>query len=123
MNTSAEQEAFSLVIQKRKDSAPESDIRFAFQHFMVTADLAKADEMSTEAPPGIGNPGRMDLYVHNTCIEFKANILRHGVPDPRYVGQLDGYLENLLKAGTGVRNGILTDPTQAALAAKQMQMK
>ena len=40
MNTSAEQEAFSLVIQKQKDSALVSDIRFAFQHFMVIADLA-----------------------------------------------------------------------------------
>ena len=51
----------------------------------------------------------MDLYVHNTCIEFKTNILRGGVPDQEYVAQLDGYLKNLLKAGSGVRNGILTD--------------
>ena len=65
--------------------------------------------MTTERPPGVGNPGRMDLYVHNTCIEFKTNILRGGGPDPEYVAQLDGYLKNLLKAGSGVRNGILTD--------------
>ena len=65
--------------------------------------------MSTEAPPGAGNPGRMDLYVHNTCIEFKTNILHGGQPHGGYVSQLDGYIENLLKAGTGVRNGILTD--------------
>ena len=51
----------------------------------------------------------MDLYVHNTCIEFKTNILRGGAPDPEYVAQLDGYLKSLLKAGSGVRNGILTD--------------
>ena len=51
----------------------------------------------------------MDLYVHNTCIEFKTNILRGGAPDPEYVAQLDGYLKHLLKAGSGVRNGILTD--------------
>ncbi len=65
--------------------------------------------MSTEGPPGIGNPGRMDLYVHNTCIEFKTNIVRSGVVIPRDVDQLDTYIEHLLKAGSGVRNGILTD--------------
>ena len=35
--------------------------------------------------------------------------MRVGIPVHDYVAQLDGYLESLLKAGTGVRNGILTD--------------
>lgn len=109
MISNKEQEAFSLVIERQKDGAPENDIRFAFQTFMVAAGLARADEMSTEAPPGAGNPGRMDLYVHNTCIEFKTDILRGGAPNPEHVAQLDGYIENLLEAGTGVQNGILTD--------------
>ena len=109
MTIITEQEAFSLVIEHQKSGASENDIRFAFQTFMVTAGLAKADEMSTEGPPGLGNPGRMDLYVHNTCIEFKTNILQGGQPHGGYVSQLDGYIENLLKAGTGVRNGVLTD--------------
>ena len=109
MTSNTEQEAFSLVIERQKGGASENDIRFAFQTFMVTAGLAKADDMSTEGPPGLGNPGRMDLYVHNTCIEFKTNILQGGQPHGGYVSQLDGYIENLLKAGTGVRNGILTD--------------
>ena len=76
---------------------------------METACVATLAEQATEGPPGIGNPGRMDLYVHNTCIEFKTDIERDGLPILAYVAQLDGYLENLLKAGTGVRNGILTD--------------
>ncbi len=45
--------------------------------------------MSTEEPPGLGKPGRMDLYIHNTCIEFKTSILRYGKPiyrDNNYVG-------------------------------------
>ena len=109
MTTSKEQEAFGLVIEHQKSGASESDIRFAFQRFMDIAGVAPANEMSTEGPPGIGNPGRMDLYLHNTCIEFKTNILKGGVPDPEFVAQLDGYIGNLLKAGTGVRNGILTD--------------
>ena len=109
MTTSKEQEAFGLVVERQKSSASENDIRHAFQRFMETAGVAEASEMTTERPPGVGNPGRMDLYVHNTCIEFKTNILRGGVPDPEYVDQLDGYLKSLLKAGSGVRNGILTD--------------
>ena len=109
MISNKEQEAFNLVIDRQKNAASENDIRFAFQTFMMAAGLAKADEMSTEAPPGAGNPGRMDLYIHNTCLEFKTNILKGGVPDPQYVSQLDGYIRNLLNAGTGVRNGILTD--------------
>ena len=109
MATNKEQEAFGLVVQHHENGASENDIRFAFQRFMETAGLAAASDMSTEAPPGVGNPGRMDLYVHNTCIEFKTHILNNGIANPSYVGQLDGYLENLLKAGTGVRNGILTD--------------
>ena len=109
MTTSKEQEAFGLVLERQKSSASENDIRNAFQRFMETAGVAEASEMTTERPPGVGNSGRMDLYVHNTCIEFKTNILRGGAPDPEYVAQLDGYLKSLLKAGSGVRNGILTD--------------
>ena len=109
MTTSKEQEAFGLVVERHKSSASENDIRNAFQRFMETAGVAAASEMTTERPPGVGNSGRMDLYVHNTCIEFKTNILRGGAPDPEYVAQLDGYLKSLLKAGSGVRNGILTD--------------
>ena len=109
MTTNAEQEAFRLVIDHQQRGASENDIRFAFQRFMDIAGIVPAGEMTTEGPPGIGNPGRMDLYVHNTCIEFKTNILQGGQPDGRFVSQLDGYIENLLKAGTGVRNGVLTD--------------
>ena len=109
MTTEKEQEAFGLVIEHHKNGASENDIRYAFQRFMEMAAIATASEMSTEGPPGTGNPGRMDLYIHNTCIEFKKFIVRDGVPIPGYVSQLDGYLESLFRAGTGVRNGILTD--------------
>ncbi len=109
VTTSNEQEAFSFVIERQHSGASENDIRFAFQRFMEAAGAAAASEMSTEGPPGVGNPGRMDLYVHNTCIEFKPNILKAGVPDPDFAEQLDGCIRNLLMAGAGVRNGILTD--------------
>ena len=109
MTQEQEQEAFSLVLERQKNGASENDIRTAFQRFLETAGVAAASEMTTEIPPGQGNPGRMDLYVHNTCIEFKTNIVRNGQPTPGNIAQLDGYLESLLKAGAGVRNGILTD--------------
>ena len=109
MTTDREREAFDLVVERHRLSASENDIGAAFQRFMEAAGVAALAEQTTEGPPGIGNPGRMDLYVHNTCIEFKTNIMRNNTPIPGYVAQLDGYLENLLKAGTGVRNGILTD--------------
>ena len=104
-----EQEAFGLVIEHHNNAASENDIRYAFQRFTEIAGVAAAADMSTEGPPGAGNPGRMDLYIHNTCIEFKKFIVRDGVPIPGYVSQLDGYLDDLFRAGTGVRNGILTD--------------
>ena len=109
MITNSEQEAFGLVIDRNKSGASENDIRNAFQRFVEMSGVAAASEMTTEVQPGQGNPGRMDLYIHNTCIEFKTNIVRDGAPIEGYVSQLDGYLESLLKAGTGVRNGILTD--------------
>ena len=56
MTASTEQEAFSLVIERQKSGASENDIRFAFQTFMLTAGLARAEEMSTWAPPGAANP-------------------------------------------------------------------
>ncbi len=109
MATEKEQETFALVIDRHRSGDTENDIRLAFIRFMETAGVAGLADMATEGPPGIGNPGRMDLYVHNTCIEFKTDILRNGAPNPDDVDQLDGYIESLLKAGSGVRNGILTD--------------
>ena len=109
MTPDNEREAFGLVVERHRLSASENDIRAAFQRFMETAGVAPLADQTTEGPPGIGNPGRMDLYIHNTCIEFKTDSVRNGLPISVYVAQLDGYLEKLLKAGTGVRNGILTD--------------
>ena len=82
MTTDSEREAFSLVVERHRLGASENDIRAAFQRFIETACVATLAEQTTEGPPGIGNPGRMDLYVHNTCIEFKTDIERNGLPIP-----------------------------------------
>ena len=88
MTTDEEQEAFGLVVQRQKSGASENDIRAAFQRFMETASIVALAEATTEGPPGIGNPGRMDLYVHNTCVEFKKDIVRNGLPVRGYIDQL-----------------------------------
>ena len=102
---SKEREAFGLVIDRQQNPTSENDIRYAFQRFMEVAGTAAASEMSTEGPPGLGNPGRMDLYVHNTCIEFKTSILRDGKPIQEYVTQLDGYL-NQSQGGMCICRGL-----------------
>ena len=86
MTNAREREAFNLVVERHQLGASENDIRAAFQRFLETAEVATLAEQTTEGPPGIGNPGRMDLYVHNTCIEFKTNIVRNGIPIPSDVG-------------------------------------
>ena len=109
MTTAKEQEAFGLVIERHRSGASENDIRTAFQRFVEAAGIAALADMTTEVPPGVGNAGRMDLYIHNTCIEFKRDILRAGAIASEYVDQLDGYLKQLVQAGAGVQNGVLTD--------------
>ena len=109
MTTAKEQEAFGLVIERHRSGASENDIRTAFQRFVEAAGIAAMADMTTEVPPGVGNAGRMDLYIHNTCIEFKRDILRAGAIASEYVDQLDGYLKQLVQAGAGVQNGVLTD--------------
>ena len=104
-----EQEAFDLVIERHKNGAAEESIATAFQLFMAEADIAPHSEMTAQARPGTDGSGRMDLYVYNTCIEFKKDILSHGSINQGDIKQLDGYIDQLVKAGSGVRNGILTD--------------
>ena len=109
MSTGKEQEAFGLVVKRHREGESENDIRTAFQRFAETCGIATLAEMTTEVPPGVGNAGRMDLYVYNTCIEFKRNILQRGTIGSEHISRIDGYLKELVKAGTGVQNGILTD--------------
>ena len=104
-----EEKALALVIQRHNRVSSENDIRVAFMEFLRISDIAEISNMSTETPPGVHNPGHMDLYVYNTCIEFKRNLIRKNAIDPEAVSQLDRYLELLVEAGTGVQNGILTD--------------
>ena len=104
-----EQEAFALVIERHNSAAAEEGIATAFQVFMDAAGIAPHSAMNAQARPGPEASGRMDLYVYNTCIEFKRDILSHGSINQGDIKQLDGYIDQLVKSGSGVRNGILTD--------------
>ena len=104
-----EQEAFATVIERHNSGVAEENIATAFQVFMAAAGIAPHSAMVAQERPGPDGKGRMDLYVYNTCIEFKKDILVHGAISQADIKQLDGYIEQLVKAGSGVRNGILTD--------------
>ena len=104
-----EYEAFELVLKRHMQGSSESDIRIAFISFLEKAGIASLSEMSTEDPPGPISRDRMDLYLHNTCIEFKKDITHLGKVNAEDIAQLDGYIKQLVQAGAGVQNGILTD--------------
>ena len=103
-----EYEAFEQVVFRHRVGGSESDIRIAFILFMEKAGIASHSEMTTESPAG-HSLDRVDLYVYNTCIEFKKDIIRGGRINPDDIAQLDNYIKQLVQAGTGVQNGILTD--------------
>ena len=107
--TNPEIDAFGLVITRHRNGDSENDIRTAFQFFLEKAGIASLDDMYTETPPGPFSRDRIDLYVHNTCIEFKRDIIRAGVVNQDDIDQLDKYIRQLVEAGVGVQNGILTD--------------
>ena len=104
-----EYDAFQAVIIRHDNGDSENDIRTAFQFFLEKSGIASLNEMHTETSPGPFSKGRIDLYVHNTCIEFKKDIMQAGAVKPKDIEQLDNYIRQLVRAGVGVQNGILTD--------------
>ena len=88
----------------------ENDIRIAFRDFALrTGVIDDASEIKTEVPPATDSIQRVDMYAHNTYIEFKRNIMLGGRVNQTYINQLDGYLFDSVKSGWGIQNGILTD--------------
>ena len=98
------------LLERHNGGQSENDIRTAFRDFIIrTGIIADEREVKTEVPPATDNAGRVDMYVRNTYIEFKRNLIRAGEIDAEYVAQLDGYLMASAKSGWGIQNGILTD--------------
>ena len=110
MTTDKEQEAFGLVVQRQKSGASENDIPSRIPAFHGNSRRrCPSRDYHRRAGLGSATQAGWTSTSTNTCIEFKRDIVRNRLPVPDYIAQLDGYLVSLLKAGTGVRNGILTD--------------
>ena len=108
-DTDTERDAFQEVITRHQMGRSENDIRTAFLFFLEKAGVAALGDMRTEDRPAPSSNTRYDLYVHNTCIEFKRDIIQAGRINQGDIDQIDGYIRTMVKAGAGVQNGILTD--------------
>ena len=86
----------------------ETDIRSAAWHFIVQSGLAAAAEITQEESPTEEASGRVDLVARDVFFEFKRDLYGAGGID-RHIEQLDDYLTEALKAGRGIRVGVLTD--------------
>ena len=103
-------EYLGKLLERHHLGASENDIRSAFRDFLIRTGIA-ADEIEivTETRPAADSRNKVDLYLRNTYVEFKRNVIKGGAIDPEAVGQLDGYILENAKAGNGIQNGILTD--------------
>ncbi len=98
------------LLDQHNEGASESDIRIAFRDFLIQSDIALDEsEIRTETRPAADSRNKVDLYIRNTYVEFKRNIITGGVIDPGHIEQLDNYILENAQAGNGIQNGILTD--------------
>ena len=103
-------EYFGKILDRHMLGHSENDIRSAFRDFLVRTGIATDEsEITTETKPASDSRLKVDLYIRNTYVEFKRDIIRAGVIDPEYIDQLDEYILENAQAGNGIQNGILTD--------------
>ena len=104
--------AADRILQRYQRNEAEANITTAIRDFIVSANLAKPDEMQEEVHPSDASRKLVDLRTAGTLIEVKRRIAGGNdspVPDPDHVSQLDKYLVESQDAGSGVRLGVLTD--------------
>ena len=88
----------------------ENNIGVAFRDFLIQTRIASdSKEILLEVHPVPGSRDRVDLYIRNTYVEFKRDVIKAGSIDPEYIAQLDKYILANAMAGNGIQNGILTD--------------
>ena len=103
-------EYLGKLLDRHNEGASESDIRIAFRDFLLQTGVASDEsEISTETRPAPDSRLKVDLYIRNTYVEFKKDLITAGAIAPEYIGQLDGYILENAQAGNGIQNGILTD--------------
>ena len=103
--------AANRILQRWRRNEAEANITSAIRDFIVSANLAKPDEMQEEVHPSDASRKLVDLRTAGALIEVKRRIAGGSdspVPDPEYVSQLDKYLVESQAVG-GVRLGVLTD--------------
>ena len=101
---------FGLLLQCHDQGRSENDIRSAFRDFLLRTGIIDDEmEVKTEVPPGRESQRLVDMYVRNTYVEFKTNIVSGSGVSADAVAQLDDYLLKANQSGYGIQNGILTD--------------
>ena len=101
---------FGLLLQCHEEGRSENDIRSAFRDFLLRTGIINDEmEVKTEVPPGRESQRSVDMYVRNTYVEFKTNIVSGSGVSADAVAQLDDYLLKANQSGYGIQNGILTD--------------
>ncbi len=105
------EKAAAEILRRHNDYASEAEITSAVRDFLVQTGLVNAAEVREENPPSEGSRHAVDLTALDTFIEFKRRIGTQSgfIPNPEYVEQLDGYLDESAKAGRSARRGVLTD--------------
>ena len=103
--------AARAILLRHANFEAEANITSAVRDFLTLTALAESDAIVEENPPSDGSRQAVDLTALDTFIEFKRRIGTAGAaePNPEYVAQLDGYLEQSQADGKGVRMGVLTD--------------
>ena len=98
------------LLQCHDQGRSENDIRSAFRDFILRTGIIESEmDVKTEVPPGRESQRSVDMYVRNTYIEFKTNIISGSGVSADAVAQLDDYLLKANQSGYGIVNGILTD--------------
>ena len=96
------------ILQRHQSGGAEANITSAVRDFLTATQLASAGEIVEEVHPGDHSRRAVDLTALDTYVEFKRRT-GYPQPEPRWIEQLDGYLEDSQAAGKGVRMGVLTD--------------
>ena len=98
------------LLDRHGKGVAEANIGMAFRDFLIQTGIASdPDEILLEEHPVPGSRSRVDLYIRNTYVEFKRDVIKSGSIDQGYISQLDKYILANAQAGNGIQNGILTD--------------
>ena len=110
LNDKRYRDAAAEILSRHDALQSEANITSAVRDFLISAGLARSEEIVEENPPSDTSRRAVDLTALDTFIEFKRRIgtTSTGEPDPKNVQQLDDYLAESAAQGR-IRMGALTD--------------